>query len=244
MAEVDELTPGVHRICCYSKDHRQISFNQFLIDDELPTLIHTGQYPMYEEVRSAVAQVLDPARLRYIVVPHFEADECGGMARFVAEAREAVLICSAIGAGVNLLQWDYVGPVQGVRDGDVVEVGQHRLRFLETPHVHHWDSMMVFEETTRSVFASDLFIQPGEQRPVVRADLATEMCEWYREAGIFASEAPVRTTVDRLDRLDLDWIHPMHGGSLPRDTLPPYATALRTQPFAYDGRIFGRALPQ
>jgi len=244
VAEVDELTPGVYRICCYSEEHRLISFNQFLIDDERPTLIHTGQYPMYEQVRSAVAEVLDPARLRYIVVPHFEADECGGMGRFAAEAADAVLVCSAIGAGVNLLQWDYDGPVQGVRDGDVIELGKHTLRFLETPHVHHWDSMMVVEQTTRSVFASDLFIQPGEQPPVIREDLATEMCEWYRDAGIFASEAPVRTVVDRLDRLELDWIHPMHGGSLPRDTHRTYMAALRRKPFAYNGRIFGRALPQ
>ena len=41
---------------------------------------------MYEQVRAAVAQVLDPARLRYIVVPHFEADECGSMNEWLAAA--------------------------------------------------------------------------------------------------------------------------------------------------------------
>jgi flavorubredoxin len=68
-------------------------------------------YPMYEEVRAAVSQVLDPSRLAYVIVPHFEADECGGMGRFVAEAKRAVLVCSAAGARINLLQWDYAGPV-------------------------------------------------------------------------------------------------------------------------------------
>ena len=38
--------------------------------------------------------------------------------------------------------------VKGVRDGDTIDTGRHTLRFLETPHVHHWDSMMVFEEST------------------------------------------------------------------------------------------------
>jgi flavorubredoxin len=241
VAEIVELTTDIYRICCY-KDDRRISFNQFLINDELPTLIHTGQYPMYEQVRAAVAQILDPARLRYIVVAHFEADECGGMGRFVAEAKAAELVCSAVGAGVNLLQWDYQGPVLGAQDGNVLELGRHRLRLLETPHVHHWDSMMAVEETTRSVFASDLFLQPGEQPAIVRDDLAAEMCDWYRHAGLFAAEEPVRRVVERLDRLDLDWIHPMHGGSLPRDTLPAYVAALRTQPFAFDGRLFGREL--
>jgi flavorubredoxin len=34
----------------------------------------------------------------------------------------------------------------------VIDLGKRKLRFLETPHVHHWDSMMLFEETTRSLF--------------------------------------------------------------------------------------------
>ena len=38
------------------------------------------------------------------------------------------------------------------------------------PHVHHWDSMMVVENTTGSLFPSDLFIQPDDQPPVVRED--------------------------------------------------------------------------
>jgi hypothetical protein len=54
-------------------------------------------FPMYEGVRKAVAEVLDPARLAYVVCLHFEADECGSMGRFVAEAPEAVLACSEAG---------------------------------------------------------------------------------------------------------------------------------------------------
>src|SRR5205823_7056629 len=120
--------------------------------------------------------------------PHFEADECGGMSRFVKEAPGAVLVCSEVGSGVNLSGWDYAGPVKGVREGDVIELGEHALQFIETPHVHHWDSMMAFERSTGSLFPADLFIQPGEQPPVVREDLGGEMCHLYREVGIFAAE--------------------------------------------------------
>ncbi len=204
MTEVDQVAAGIYRISFYSSA-ATVSFNQFLIEDERPTLIHTGQHPMYEQVRAAVAKVLDPARLEYIVVPHFEGDECGGMGRFVAEAKGAVLACSALGAAINLRQWDYAGPILGAQDGDTLELGEHRLRFLETPHVHHWDSMMVFDETTRSLFASDLFLQPGEQPPIVRENLASEMCGWYRTAGLFAAEEPVERVVDRLERVDLEW---------------------------------------
>src|SRR3982074_2749849 len=154
MARVHHLTGGIYRISTYAHEKR-ISFNQFLIDDDEPALIHTGTFPMYADVRSAITQVLDPARLRHVIVPHFEADECGGMGRFVAEAPNAVLACSALGARINLQQWDYAGPVRGMQDGDVLDLGRHRLRVWETPHVHHWDSLMVVEETTASLFPSD-----------------------------------------------------------------------------------------
>ena len=243
MTRIDQLGDGIYRISAFAPQ-KSLSFNQFLIDDERPALIHTGTYPMYDDVRTAVAQVLDPARLAYVIVPHFEADECGGMERFVAAAPAAVLVCSAVGARINLWQWNYAGPVQGVQDGDVVDLGRHRLRFLETPHVHHWDSLMAFEETTRSLFPADLFLQPDDQPPVVREDLGEAMCSWYREAGIFAAEDPVRRVVDRLEPLAPEWAHPMHGGSVPADVLPQYVAALREKPFAFDGRLFGRALPE
>ncbi len=242
VARVDQVAEGVYRISVHVPE-KDLTFNQFVIDDERPALIHTGQYPMYEAVRAGVAQVLDPARLAYVVVPHFEADECGGMGRFVAEAPGAVLVCSEVGARINLRQWDYAGPVHGVRDGDVVHLGRHALRFLETPHVHHWDSLMAFDEATGSLFPADLFLQPGEQPAVVRENLGREMCAWYSASGIFASRKPVERVLDHLATLAPRWVHPMHGGSLPSDALPPYAHALRTLPIEFDGRLFGRTLP-
>src|ERR1700751_3810256 len=194
MARVDHLTGGIYRISTYAPEKR-ISFNQFLIDDDEPALIHTGTFPMYADVRSAIAQVLDPSRLRHVIVPHFEADECGGMGGLVAEAPNAVLACSALSARVNLLQWDYAGPVKGMQDGDVLDLGRHRLRVWETPHVHHWDSLMVVEETTASLFPSDLFIQPNEQPAIVRENLGADMCGWYRAAGLFGGADPVLRVV-------------------------------------------------
>lgn len=242
MAQIDQVANGIYRISSFVPK-KNISFNQFLLEDHHPALIHTGVYPQYEDVRQAVAEVLDPARLEYIIVPHFEADECGGMGRFVAEARQAMLVCSLVGARINLTQWDYAGPVQGVQDGDVLDLGSHRLRFLETPHVHHWDSLMVVDETTSSLFPADLFLQPSEQPAIVREDLSKQMCQWYRGAGLFAAEGPVLRVVERLEKLDLQWVHPMHGGSLPREVLPNYVSGLRTEPIAFEGKLFGRMLP-
>jgi flavorubredoxin len=134
VARGDEVCEGIYRISTtVTLGKGAFQFNQFLIDDERPALIHTGMFPMYGDVRKAVAEVLDPASFAYVVCPHFEADECGGMGRFVEGAPEAVLACSDAGALLNLTQWDYTGPVQGFKDGESVDLGEHRLRFIETP---------------------------------------------------------------------------------------------------------------
>jgi len=143
---------------------------------------------------------------------------------------------------LNLSGWNYAGRVEGHQDGDVIDLGTHKLRFLETPHVHHWDSMMLFDETTKSLFPSDLFIQPGDQPPVVTENLVLEMCGFYREMGIFAHEDPVRAAMSRIERLDPAWIHGMHGGSLAHETIPHFVRALHEEPFAFQGKVLGREL--
>ncbi len=245
MARVDEIVDGIYRISTTFSLPNGIDFQfaQFLIDDERPALIHTGMHGMYDDVRKAVSEVVDPSKLGYVVLLHFEADECGGMYRFVEGAPDSALACSQLSVILNLSGWKYEGRVEGHTEGEVIDLGKHKLRFLETPHVHHWDSMMLFEETTKSIFPSDLFIQHGDQPPVVTEDLGSMMCEYYREIGIFAHEDPVRDVVDRIERLDPDWIHGMHGGSLGRETIPYFTRALREEPFAYQGKLLGREVP-
>jgi flavorubredoxin len=243
MAQIDEIVDGIYRISTPPREI-EISFNQFLIDDERPTLIHTGVHSHYDDIRAAIGEVMDPARLAHVVLLHFEGDECGGMDRFMAEARDAQLVGCELSVVLNLSAFgvDYVDRVRGFRDGEVLDIGRHRLRFLETPHVHHWDSMMLFEESTRSLFPSDLFIQPGDLPPVLNEDLSAEMCALYRGAGIFAHEKPVRDVVDRLEALDPDWVHAMHGGTLTREIFPRYVEALRNERFAFEGTLLGRPI--
>src|SRR5215469_9294109 len=239
MTRIDQIVGDIYRISTWNP-RAGITFNQFLLADERPALIHTGLYGDYESVRNAVAQVLDPSRLEHVILLHFEADECGGMDRFLEAAPDSTLGGSFLSAALNLSGWNYRGRFQGFQDGEALDLGRHRLRFLETPHVHHWDSMMVFDEATASLFPSDLFLQPGDQPPVVTENLGTDMCAAYRDAGIFAHEEPVRRVVDRIEELRPEWIHAMHGGTLTGAALPAYVRALREQPFAYEGVLLGR----
>jgi flavorubredoxin len=238
---IDHIVGGIYRISTW-QDPYGITFNQFLIDDERPALIHTGMRGLHGSIRAAIAQVLDPARLAHILLLHWEGDENGGMTDFMAEAAQSELDGSLLSIQLNAFGFGFTERVRGFRDSETLDLGKHKLRFLETPHVHHWDSMMLLEETTRSLFPSDLFIQPADQPPMVTENLSAPMLELYRGAGIFAHEFPVRQVVERVQQMQPAWIHPMHGGSFAGAALAHYADALRNNDFAYRGTLLGREI--
>ncbi len=238
---MDHVAGGIYRISIWAPE-TGLTFNRFLIDDDAPTLIHTGRHDDYDAVVAAVEQVLDPARLANIVLLHWEGDENGGMDRFMTRAPDSQLVGSALSIALNAAGFGVHERTKGVRDGEVLVLGNHHLRFLETPHVHHWDSMMVFEERTRSLFPSDLYLQPGERPAITSEDLSAEMVEAYRTFGIFAHEDPVRAADRRIEELRPEWVHTMHGATIAGAALPLYSRALQQQNFAYQGVLFGRPI--
>jgi flavorubredoxin len=80
MARIDEIAPDLYRLSIYAPQF-DLQFNHFLINDDEPLLFHTGMRRMFPEVRDAVAQLIDPAALRWISWSHFEVDECGALKR-------------------------------------------------------------------------------------------------------------------------------------------------------------------
>src|ERR687885_782238 len=144
---------------------------------------------------------------------------------------------------LNLTGWHDV-PVDHISfwDNEILSTGKRRFKFIMTPHVHHWDSMMVFEETTKSLFPSDLFIQPGDNKPVISDDLSKDMVNLYRGAGIFAGEEPVRQTTRRLVNLSPNMMFPMHGSCIDNSTFPKYTDAIMNSNFAYSGMLLGQKL--
>ena len=125
-----------------------------------------------------------------------------------------------------------------VWDNDILKTGKRQFKFIMTPHVHHWDSMMIFEENTKSLFTSDLIIQPGKNKPVMSEELSESMINLYRIAGIFTSEKPVRDTTKRLVDLSPNMTYPMHGSCI-KSLFPKYIEAIMIDDFAYSGTLLG-----
>ena len=101
MATVTEIADGVYRINVVIPG-RRVTYSLFLINDHEPTLVETSFGRVFDEVKQAVGKVLDPREIRHIVVPHFEADECGALNLFLEAAPNAQPVCSPIGAATNL----------------------------------------------------------------------------------------------------------------------------------------------
>ena len=124
----------------------------------------------------------------------------------------------------------------------ILEIGKRQFKFIMTQHVHHWDSMMIFEENTKSLFTSDLFIQPENNKSVTSDDYSESMINLYRGAGIFASEKPVRDTTKRLVELSPNMVYPMHGSCIDKSLFPKYIESIMIDNFAYSATLLGQKI--
>ena len=237
---ISDITDGIYRISGFSNEFG-ITFNQFLINDEKSMLIHTGPIGMYKMIEEKIKELIPLQKLAYVSLLHFESDEWGGMA--FLESADAKLVCSELSSKLNMRGW-YNVPIDhiSVWDNDILKTGRKHFKFIMTPHVHHWDSMMIFEENTKSLFTSDLFIQPGKNKPVISKDLSELMVNLYRGAGIFASEKPVRDTTKRLVDLSPNMVYPMHGSCIDKSLFSLYTEAILKNDFAYSGILLGQKL--
>ncbi len=146
-----------------------VSVGCFVIRDDQPAMVETGFRQMYPLFREAVAQLVDPASLRYLIVPHFEMDECGSLNEFLAEAPEAEVVSSPVGASVTLGDFTAATP-RATANGETLTLGRKTLRMILAPWVHYWDSLVVYDETDRLLFSSDLFMQTGDREPLTDED--------------------------------------------------------------------------
>src|SRR5437899_4215710 len=160
---VHEIATGIFRINTPVPlpDGNLFSFNQYLVVDDQPLLFHTGPRKLFPLVSEAVASVMPLERLRYIGLSHVEADECGAMNLFLAAAPEAVPLCGSLAAMLSMDDLADRAP-RALADGEELTLGNHTMRWFDTPHLPHgWECGLMMDTHTRTFFCGDLFTQPG-----------------------------------------------------------------------------------
>lgn len=169
-SKVTEIAPDLYRISTFHPTFG-IQFNQFVLKDDAPFLMHTGLRRIFPDTLEGVASVLDPSSIRWIGYSHFEPDECGALNEWLALAPRAQAVCSLVGA-IVMVNDVADRPARPLADGETLETGRHRLRFLSTPHVPHcWDAGLFFEEADQTLLCSDLFFHPGDPAPMTESDV-------------------------------------------------------------------------
>jgi flavorubredoxin len=224
--DINEIAPDIFRLTTFVPEVAApagFSFNQFLIRDEHPFLFHTGMRSLFPLVSEAVSALIDPSDLRWISFSHVEADECGAMNCFLSLAPRSQVVHGGLAVALSLNDMSDRPPV-AMDDGQVLELGSHRMRFLPTPHVpHNWESGLWYEETTSTMFVSDLFGQTGRTAPITSDDVVERALE--AEAG-FRSIAPspyLGTALDALAAVAPSTLAVMHGASFQGDTASAFA---------------------
>lgn len=219
---VTELAPDTCRISTFHLDYK-IQFNQFLIKDDEPFLMHTGFRRMFGATLEGVSSVMDPGKLRWIGFSHFESDECGALNEWLGIAPQAQAVCSIVGAMVMVSDFADRAP-RPLADGEILQTGRHRLRFLATPHVPHaWDAGLFFDESEQLLLCSDLFFHPGDPEPVITSGIVQRARDAIEGnlAGPLAKDMPYTpytdSTLQRLAALNPRVLATMHGSSFEGD---------------------------
>ncbi len=221
-ATVTEINKNVFRISSFNSDFG-IQFNQFLIKDDEPFLMHTGMRSMFQSALDGVGTVIDPKTLRWIGFSHFESDECGALNDWLSLAPQAQAVCSFVGAMVNVNDFA-IRPARPLADNEVLKTGSHHLQFLATPHVPHgWDAGLFYDQTTKTLLCSDLFFQPGDPEPLGGMEILKDVKIAIQEGahGPLANDVPftayTRATLQRLAGLKPEVLAIMHGSSFKGD---------------------------
>lgn len=205
-----EVADGIFRISTFVPD-AGMAFNQILVRADEPLLFHTGMPALFPAVADAVEAVLPVSSLRWIGFGHVEADECGTMNQWLDAAPDAQVAFGALGCAVSV---NHLAdrPPRPLGDGEVIDLGGKRVRWIATPHVPHgWEAGVLFEETTSTLLCGDLFTHVGDG-PAVRTDSPMEQTITAEDMYGYSSLTPATVpTVERLAALAPTALALMHG---------------------------------
>lgn len=211
-----EIAAGIYRINTpvTLPDGGRFNFNQYLIADDQPMLFHTGLRQLFPLVSEAVSRVMPLETLRFIGVSHFEADECGALNEFLAAAPHAEAVGSRIAAMVSLADYADRAP-RALADGEDLILGEHVVRWFDTPHVPHgWDCGLLHDMTTQTFFCGDLFTQGGAgERALTESDILGPSEAFRAPLDYFAHAPQTATTLERLAGLRPTTLACMHGSA-------------------------------
>lgn len=139
------------------RTHRGTTFNAYLIVDDKIALVDTVLPGFEDQMFRRIAEIVDPARIDYLIANHGELDHSGAMPAVLARAPQATLVHSKRGAD-SLGKYHPDGwKKQIVGTGDTLSLGHKTLAFLDAPMLHWPDSMFTYIPEDKLLLPNDAF---------------------------------------------------------------------------------------
>lgn len=193
-----------------------VSYNSYLIDDDQTALIDTVEMGTGGDFAGWVDSLLSGRPLNYLVINHMEPDHAGEIGnvvrsypdiKIVGNSKTFKILEAFFGITDNLIE---------VKDGDVLDLGQHKLTFVMTPWVHWPETMMTYDTTCGLLFSGDAFGTFGALSGGVFDDeidfslYEDDMLRYYSNiVGKYSNM--VQKAYTKLQGVTINTICPLHG---------------------------------
>lgn len=135
-----------------------VSYNSYLIVDQKTALVDTIELGTDGKYIERISSLLQGKELDYLIINHMEPDHSGEIEDVVRAFPEVTLVGNAKTFDIFENYYpDICENLLVVKDGDTLDLGKHKLRFVLTPMVHWPETMMTYEETEQVLFSGDAF---------------------------------------------------------------------------------------
>lgn len=187
-----------------------VSYNSYIIKDEKTTIMDTVDKRAVKEWMENLDKVLGEENPEYLVVSHLEPDHSAGIEMLADRYPNIKIILSQRAASMlpQFLDKDLSTRLVIVKEGDCIDLGEHKLNFVMAPMVHWPEVMFTYESTEKILFSADGFGKFGAID--TDEDWACEARRYYFNiVGKYGAQ--VQAILEKAANLDIEKICPLHG---------------------------------
>lgn len=203
-----------------------MSYNSYVIKDEKNVIMDTIDVAVTDEWLKNLDKALDGDKPDYLVVSHMEPDHAYNIGLIAEKYPEMKIVGNQFTFNIlsNFFDLDISNRKVLVKEGDVLDLGKHKLQFFMAPMVHWPEAMVSYEQTEKMLFAADAFGKFGSLD--VEEDWLDEARRYY--IGIVGKYGmQVQALLNKAATLDIKTICPLHGPVL-KENLRYYIDKYKT----------------
>ncbi len=186
-----------------------MSYNSYVISDEKIAIIDSVDIHFFDEWLKNINEVLKNKKPDYLVVEHMEPDHSANIMELLKVYPDTIVVGNAqTFKMINQFFHHEVKNKLVVNNGDVLDLGKHKLNFVFAPMVHWPEVMMTFDSFENILFSADAFGKFGALD--IDEEWACEARRYY--FGIVGKYGlQVQNVLAKAKSLEINTICPLHG---------------------------------